>query len=133
MAQLIWRHGDGEKVVTMKIKYYVGDPNIPWWVNKLVDCGLIDEVRENAAITFFLTYKTTFTDTEKYYLYDGDYLELDEETGAVTIGLADWARALADDFQKVNWDKFVGSLRKTVKDNKRKEENEANYYSNYWA
>ncbi len=117
----------------MKTRYYVGDPNIPWWVHKLVDCGLIVEVRESAAITFFLTYKTTFNDVKKYYLYDGDYLELDEETGAVTIGYEDWAKALADDFQKVNWDKFVGSLRKTVKDKERKEENEANYYSNYWA
>ena len=117
----------------MKTKYYVGDPNIPWWVEKLIDCGLIFEVRENAAITFFLTYRTTFTDTKKYYLYNGDYLELDEETGAVTIGYEDWAKALSKDFQKVDWDKYVISLRKTARDKERKEENEANYYSNYWA
>lgn len=117
----------------MKTKYYVGDPNIPWWVEKLIDCGLIVEVRENAAITFFLTYKTTLSDANTYYLYDGDYLQLDEETGAVTIGFEDWSKALADDFQKVNWDKFIKSLRKTAQDKERKEENEANYYSNYWA
>jgi len=117
----------------MKTKYYVGDPMIPWWVEKLVHQGLIKAVRESAAITFFMVYKDSFDDTDDHYLYDGDYIELDEETGAVTIGHADWEKALAEDFQKVNWDKFVSSLRKTVKDKERKEENETNYYSNYWA
>lgn len=117
----------------MKIRYYVGDPDIPWWVKKLINCGLIIEVRENAAITFFLTYKISANDAHIHYLYDGDYLELNEETGAVTIGYADWETALADDFQKINWDKFVGSLRKTVKDKEQKEKNETNYYRNYWA
>lgn len=117
----------------MKTRYYVGDPNIPWWVEKLIKCNLIVEVRENAVTTFFLTYKVTFDDTEIHYLYDGDYLELNEETGAVTIGYADWEKALADDFQKVNWDKFVASLRKTIKDKEQKEKNEKDYYDNYWS
>jgi hypothetical protein len=50
---------------------------------------LIIEVRENAAITFFLTFRTCYNDTEVRYLYDGDFLELNEDTGAVTIGLED--------------------------------------------
>lgn len=117
----------------MKTKYYVGDPNIPWWVEKLINCGLIVEVRENAAITFFLTYKTTYDDTSLHYLYDGDYLELNEETGAVTIGYGDWDKALASDFERQNWEKFVSSLRKTIQDRQKKEQNETDYYSNYWA
>ena len=58
-------------------------------MKKLVDCGLIVEVRESAAITFILTFKTTINDSSKHYLYDGDFLELNEETGSVTIGYAD--------------------------------------------
>lgn len=117
----------------MKTKYYVGDPVIPWWVKKLAYQGFITTIRESAAITFFLSYKIALDDTVEYNLYDGDYLELDEETGAVTIGYADWSKALADDFQKIDWDKFVNSLKKTIKDKERKEENETNYYNNYWA
>ena len=117
----------------MKTRYYVGDNIIPWWVKKLVDCGLIVEVRESAAITFILTFKTTINDSSKHYLYDGDFLELNEETGSVTIGYADWDKALANDFQKINHEKFVESLRKTQKDKEKKEQYEADYNSNYWA
>jgi len=117
----------------MKTKYYVGDPVIPWWVHKLAHQGFITTIRESAAITFFLSYKITLNDTVEHNLYDGDYLELDEETGAVTIGYADWERALADDFQKANWEKFVNNLRKGVNDREKKEQYETDYYSNYWA
>ena len=117
----------------MKIRYYVGDNIIPWWVKELVDRGLITEVRESAAITFILTYKTTYTDSGEHFLYDGDFLELNEETGSVTIGYADWDKALTDDFQKINHKKFVESLRKTIKDERKKEQYEADYNSNYWA
>lgn len=113
----------------MKIRYYVGDPIIPWWVEKLVDCGLITEVRESAAITFILTFKTTRTDPNKHYLYDGDFLELDEETGSVTIGYADWDKALAKDFEKQNWNKFVQTLRKTSKEREEGEKLKDLYYS----
>ena len=106
----------------MKIRYYVGDPIIPWWVEKLVDRGLITEVRENAAITFILTYKTTYNDSSKHYLYDGDFLELNEETGSVTIGLSDWDTALSKDFRKQNWSKFVETLRKTEQDKEKAEQ-----------
>ena len=111
----------------------MGDNIIPWWVQKLVDCGLITNVRDSAGVTFVLTFKPSVTSTQKHYLYDGDYLELDEETGAVTIGLEEWSNALASDFQKLNWDKFVASLRKTIKDEEKKEQNEADYYSSYWS
>lgn len=117
----------------MKTRYYVGDPLIPWWVQRLIDCGLILEVRENAAITFFLTFKTAHNDTNKNYLYDGDFLELNEETGAVTIGYEEWDRALEKDFRKQNWEKFKESLQKTYKDKEKREQNEAEYYSNYWT
>jgi hypothetical protein len=50
---------------------------------------LITEVRESAAITFILTFKTNTSDPNEHYLYDGDFLELNEETGSVTIGYAD--------------------------------------------
>ena len=33
----------------------------------------------------------------------------------------------------MNRQKFVESLRKTQKDKEKKEQNEADYYSNYWA
>lgn len=117
----------------MKTRYYVGDKNIPWWVEKLVDSGLITSVRENIGVAFVLTFKPTKTSTYKNYLYDGDYLELDEETGAVTIGLEEWSKALASDFQKLNWDKFVLNLKKIKKDEEKKEQNEADYYSSYWS
>ena len=117
----------------MKTRYYVGDNIIPWWVKELVDRGLITEVRESVAITFILTYKTTYDDSEEHFLYDGDFLELNEETGSVTIGYADWDKALANDFQKINHKKFVESVRKTVKDEQKKEQYEADYNSNYWA
>lgn len=94
---------------------------------------MIVEVRESAAITFILTFKTTTSDAGKHYLYDGDFLELNEETGSVTIGYADWDKALAKDFQKINHEKFVESLRKTQKDKQKKEQYEADYNSNYWA
>lgn len=106
----------------MKIRYYVGDAIIPWWVEKLVDRGLITEVRENAAITFILTFKRSPTDTSQNYLYDGDFLELDEDTGSVTIGYAEWDTALAADFRKQNWSKFVATLRKTEEDREKAEE-----------
>lgn len=51
-----------------------------------MDRGLITSVRESAAVTFVLSYKITPTDTNVHYLYDGDFLELNEETGSVTIG-----------------------------------------------
>lgn len=117
----------------MKTRYYVGDNIIPWWVKKLVDCGLITEVRESAAITFILTFKTTTSDASEHYLYDGDFLELNEETGSVTIGYEAWDKALAKDFQKINHEKFVESLRKTQRDKEKKEQYEADYNSNYWA
>lgn len=117
----------------MKTRYYVGDPNIPWWVKRLVDCGLISEVRESAAITFILTYFTAKNDTTERYLYDGDFLELNEETGSVTIGYEDWDKALEKDFRKQNWEKFKESLLKTYTDKEKKEQNETNYYSNYWS
>lgn len=98
----------------MKTRYYIGDPNIPWWVEKLAHKGLITTIRKSAAITFVLIYKETYTDTSKHYLYDGDYLELNEETGAVTIGHPDWDNALEEDFQKQNWDKFVSSIKQTA-------------------
>lgn len=84
----------------MKARYYIGDPNIPWWVEKLAHKGLITTIRESAAVTFILIYKRTYNDTGKSYLYDGDYLELDEKTGAVTIGHSDWDTALQEDFLK---------------------------------
>lgn len=117
----------------MKYRYYVGDPDIPWWVKELVKKGLIIEVRENAAITFFLTFRTCYNDTEVRYLYDGDFLELNEDTGAVTIGLEDWEKALADQFEKSNWDKFVETIKKSSKDKVQKEKNEASYFKNYWS
>lgn len=117
----------------MKTRYYVGDPNIPWWVEELAHQGLITTIRESAAITFILVFKTCRSDAGEHYLYDGDYLELNEETGAVTIGYDEWDKALSSEFQKVNWNKFVDTLKKTAQDKKQKEENEANYYSNYWA
>lgn len=117
----------------MKIRYYVGDPIIPWWVQKLIDRGLIINVRENVAVTFILTFKTSFNDTNENYLYDGDFLELNEETGSVTIGYEDWDRALAKDFRKQNWEKFKESLQKTHADVEKKEQYESDYNSNYWA
>lgn len=51
----------------------------------------------------------------------------------MTIGYADWDKALANDFQKMNHKKFVESLRKTIKDEQKKEQYEADYNSNYWA
>lgn len=117
----------------MKTRYYVGDNIIPWWVEKLVDCGLITEVRGSAAVTFFLVFKHTHSDTKDHYLYEGDFLELNEETGSVTIGYADWDKALSGDFAKINHQKFVESLRKTQKDKEKKEQNETDYNSYYWA
>lgn len=105
----------------MKTRYYIGDPIIPWWVQRLVDCGLIIEVRENAAITFFLTYRNSLTDSEEHYLYDGDFLELNEDTGSVTIGYEDWDRALKEDFQHINWDKFCDTLDRTSQDKHKKQ------------
>lgn len=117
----------------MKYRYYVGDPDIPWWVKKLADQKLIVEIRENAAITYFLTYRTGINDTQIHYLYDGDFLELNEESGAVTIGYSEWDTALSSDFEKSNWNKFVESLQKGVRDRLKKEENEANFFKDYWA
>ena len=117
----------------MKTRYYVGDTSIPWWVQELVHQGLITEVRGSAAITFILTYKTTYQDAGEHFLYDGDFLELNEETGSVTIGYADWDKALASDFEKMNWEKFKESLSKTKQDKIKKEQDEADYYRNYWA
>lgn len=94
---------------------------------------MITEVRESAAVTFILSFKTTTNDTSEHYLYDGDFLELNEETGSVTIGYEAWDKALAKDFQKINHEKFVESLRKTQKDKEKKEQYEADYNSNYWA
>ena len=115
----------------MKYRYYVGDATIPWWVQKLVDCGLIIEPRENAAITFFLTFKTTHNDATVHYLYDGDFLELNEDTGAVTIGYAEWDKALAEDFTRTNWQKFVSTLKKDSDAQRQKEINESSYLDNY--
>lgn len=117
----------------MKYRYYVGDPIIPWWVKKLVDCGLITSVRESAAITFILTYKTTYNDANKHYLYDGDFLELNEETGAVTIGYEDWNRALAEDFEKINWDKFVENLKKNFNEEYKKKAAQESLDKAYWG
>ena len=117
----------------MKTRYYVGDNIIPWWVSKLVNCGLITEARGSAAVTSFLTFRHTRLDSKDHYLYDGDFLELNEETGSVTIGYADWDKALRDDFAIINHQKFVESLRKTQKDKEKKEQYEADYNSDYWA
>ena len=117
----------------MKYRYYIGDPDIPWWVKELVNQKLIIEVRENAAITYFLTYRTGKSDSQVNYLYDGDFLELNEESGAVTIGYADWDTALSSFFEKSNWSKFVESLKKGAVDRMKKEQNEANFYKDYWA
>lgn len=117
----------------MKTKYFIGDSTIPWWVEELAHQGLIEEIRENAAITFFMTFKHSFTDTKIHYLYEGDYLELDEETGAVTIGYSDWRTALAKDFQKINWDKFVNTLKRTAKDREQKKKDEEEYLNSYWS
>ena len=117
----------------MKTKYFIGDSSIPWWVKKLVDCGLIIEVRESAAITFILTFKTTADDTNEYYLYNGDFLELNEETGSVTIGHNDWDKALAEDFEKLNWNKFVETLKKDTQDKEKKVQYETDYNSYYWS
>jgi len=117
----------------MKTRYYVGDNIIPWWVSKLSNCGLITEIRGSAAVTFFLVFKHTPFDGKDHYLYEGDFLELNEETGSVTIGYADWDKALRDDFAKMNHQKFVESLRKTQKDKEKKEQNETDYSSYYWA
>lgn len=102
-------------------------------MRRLEEEGLIVEVRENAAITFFLTFKTSKSDTAKHYLYDGDFLELNEETGAVTIGYEDWARALAADFEKANWAKFVENIKKNTQAEKEREEDEEEYYDSYWS
>ena len=115
----------------MKIRYYVGDPIIPWWVRKLIDRGLILEVRGSAAVTFYLVFRESFTGTNKSYLYDGDFLELNEETGSVTIGYADWDRALEADFRKQNWEKFKESLKKTEQDKKEKIKLEKEYVNRY--
>lgn len=117
----------------MKTRYYVGDPIIPWWVEKLAHKGLITTIRESAAITFILVYKTTYTDMHEHYLYDGDYLELNEETGAVTIGYNDWDKALAEDFEKLNWNKFVETLKKDTQDKEKKVQYETDYNSYYWS
>lgn len=117
----------------MKYRYYVGDPDIPWWVEELVKKKLIIEVRENAAITFFLTFRHGFDDTKLYYLYDGDFLELNEETGAVTIGYSDWDTALSEFFKRSDLDTFVQSIRKSSQSKERKRKNEQARYINYWS
>lgn len=117
----------------MKYRYYVGDPDIPWWVEELIEKKLIIEVRENAAITFFLTFKHGFDDTRLHYLYDGDFLELNEDTGAVTIGYNDWDTALSEFFKKSDWDTMVESIQKSSKSKKQKEKNEQARFINYWS
>lgn len=102
-------------------------------MRRLEEEGLIVSVRESAAITFILTYKTCKTDSAKYYLYDGDFLELNEETGAVTIGYDEWAKALAPDFEKANWQKFVENIKKNTLTEKEKIKDEEEYYDNYWS
>lgn len=100
-------------------------------MRRLEEEGYIVEVRESAAITFFLTYKTTKTDSKKHYLYDGDFLELNEETGSVTIGYAEWDRALAKDFEKVNWEKFVENVKKNTQEMHKQKEVESEYLKAY--
>ena len=94
----------------MKARYYIGDSKIPWWVKRLAHKGLIKKIRENSPTTYILTYKTSYFDTSKNYLYEGDFLELDSETGAVTIGHEDWDSALAEEFKKINRNKFIKTL-----------------------
>ena len=117
----------------MKYRYYVGDPDIPWWIEELVKKKLIIDVRENAAITFFLTFRHTLTDTKIHYLYDGDFLELDEDTGAVTIGYAEWDTALSEHFKRSNWNTVVDSIKKSSESRHQKEINEKARYKNYWS
>ena len=83
------------------MRYYVGDKNIPWWIQVLKDEGLILNIKEDfiTATKDFpqlsgLIYKDALLDTNKHYLYNGDYLELNEKTGAVTIGRTDWENML---------------------------------------
>lgn len=76
------------------MRYYVGDKNIPWWIHVLKEEGLILDIKKDFPETSVLTYKNTPFDTNKHYLYDGDYLELNEKTGAITIGIVDWENML---------------------------------------
>ena len=77
----------------MRIRYYVGDKQIPWWVHELIDRHLIIKIT-SSPITDILIYKTGYFDTKKSYLYEGDFLEYDSKTGSVTIGYDDWSTAL---------------------------------------
>lgn len=117
----------------MKYRYYIGDPDIPWWVEELVKEKLIVEVRENAAVTFFLTYRQSKTDPKIYYLYEGDFIELNEETGSVTIGYEDWDTALKEHFKRSDWDTVVDSIKRSSQSRARKRANEAARYKNYWT
>lgn len=117
----------------MKYRYYVGDPTIPWWVNELVDRGLVIEPYGNAAITCFLTYRETYNNSDIKYLYDGDFLELNEDTGAVTIGHSDWNNALADLFKLTDRPQFVKNIHKNNEDRARKRQNDEHQWHNYWS
>lgn len=117
----------------MKYRYYVGDPTIPWWVEELVNRGLVIEPYGNAAITFFLTYRETYDSSTIKYLYDGDFLELNEDTGAVTIGHHDWNNALADLFKISNRSQFIESIYKNSEDKARKKQNDESQWLNYWS
>ncbi len=65
------------------------------------------------------------------YLYDGDFLELNEDTGAVTIGYHEWDTALAEDFTRVNWDKFKHNLQKNLQDHRKSEQYKEDYINTY--
>lgn len=90
----------------MTERYYVGDKNIPWWVRALKDKGLIIEILDETPLSYVLVYKRTLIDTGKHYLFDGDFLEYNRNTGAVTIGYNDWDKALRQDALKRNQDYF---------------------------
>lgn len=81
-------------------RYYVGDKNVPWWVELLQESGLIIELMEVTPVTYILTFKDTYAGTRKEYLYDGDFLQFDDATWSVTIGKGDFHRAVQDTFDK---------------------------------
>lgn len=94
----------------MKKRFYIGDKERPWWIDRLLDIGFIVSI-EPSSITDILTYKRTKLDSKKNYLYDGDFLEYDTDTGSVTIGHKEWDSILEIDTLEKNFKKFQEGLR----------------------
>ena len=75
-------------------RWFVGDKDRPWWVEQLYQQGLITKFG-TTTITDFIIFKRSDTDMSNNYLYEGDFLQIDDKTGVVTVGYNWLSRAIS--------------------------------------